>query len=489
MKTQFPLFVGSDIGTQGTKSVVCDEAGNVLGEGFAPSALVFENGGVWESAESILGGVIASVKEAVGKSGRDARDVVAVGIDSQMSGIMAVDGDFGAVAPLDSWLDERCAPYTERLKTELGDEAVMQSGGQFIHSHASRILRMKYETPGLYEKTRKFVQPNAFAVGKICGLHAENAFVDYTFLHFNLLSDNENKRINETAANAVGISPDKLPRVVSPFDLAGRTGKDFERETGIPAGTAVVAGCGDTAASAFGTGITRKGLAYDVAGTASVFACCTDKFMPDVKNKTVMYARSVIDGLFTPLAYVTGGGLCLKRFRDLTGLSYRQLDREAAEAKAAEEGLFFARGFRAFSPGEKIEDRFVGITERTTRGAMYRAIMEAIAFEYKNYEDILLSSGAIGSVTEICGVGGGAASRVFSQIKADVLQAEYRAAKIVDSAPRASAMIAAKGTGYLSDPTGEIFSPDRAEGESFFPQRGKYEGKEKEYRILKEDLR
>ena len=482
---RIPLFVGTDIGTQGTKSVVCNAEGNIKGEGYSPSSLIYSaNGGVWENAENILSCAVSSIKEAISRSCANAEDIAAIGIDSQMSGIMAADENFNAVAPLDSWLDERCAPYTDELKNKLGDEAIRQSGGQFVHSHASRVLRMKNESPDLYKKTRKFIQPNAFVAGQICNLKADDAFMDYTFLHFNVFSDNPNKKLNEDLLCKFGISPDKFPKIVSPFEVVGKTGKDFERETGILSGTAVIAGCGDTAASALGSGITSKGLAYDVAGTASVFACCTDKFKPDAENKTLLYARSVIDGLYTPLSYVSGGGLCLKWFRDITGATYEQLDEEARNAKAAEEGLFFIPHFsgRSFPLDNGIKGGFVGITGKTTRGAMYRAVMEALAFEYKIFADILVSSGAINKIDAVYGVGGGAKSKIFSKIKADVLNTEYRAAKVTDSASRAVALMAAKGTGYISKPIEEALSVKDEEAQIFTPDANKYSGLVKEYK-------
>ena len=484
MNKQFPLFVGADIGTQGTKSVVCDVDGNILGEGFARSSLVYSNnGGVWEAADDILSGVISSVREAIANASVNPCDVAAIGFDSQMAGIMAIDKDYNAVLPLDSWLDERCAPYTDELKKKLGDDAILKSGGQFVHSHASRMLRIKRECPELYEKTAKFIQPNAFAAGKICNLKAEEAFTDYTFLHFNVFSDNLNKRIDGDKLALFGIPENKMPKIVSPFDVVGKTSKEFEKETGIKEGTSVVAGCGDTAASALGSGIRKKGVAYDVAGTASVFACCTDKFEPDVKNKTLLYARSAIDGLYTPLSYVSGGGLCLKWFSAIAGVGYDVLDKEAENAKAAEDGLFFIPHFsgRSFPLDDGMRGGFVGITQKTTRGAMYRAIMEALAFEYKLYYEILVSCGAVGKISAVYGVGGGAKSSVFSTIKADVLNAEYRAAEIADSAPRAVALIAAKGCGFTKEPEERLFSQDNVKAKIFKPDVKKYSGLEKEY--------
>ena len=115
--------------------------------------------------------------------------------------------------------------------------------------------------------------PNGFVAGKLCGLKANEAFMDYTFLHFNSFSDNRRLCFNEKLLALFKVDKDKLPRIVSPEEVVGTVTREYAQKCGLPNGVKVIAGCGDTAASSLGAGITRAGLAYDVAGTASVFDC------------------------------------------------------------------------------------------------------------------------------------------------------------------------------------------------------------------------
>src|SRR4030042_3541470 len=87
-------------------------------------------------------------------------------------------------------------------------------------------------------------------------------------------------------------------------------------ELGLAQGTLIAAGAGDTAANALGAGIVKPGMLFDVAGTAAVLAGCTDKFVADIKNRAVINMQSVIPGLWNPLAYIGGGGIALRWFRD-----------------------------------------------------------------------------------------------------------------------------------------------------------------------------
>ena len=107
-----------------------------------------------------------------------------MGIDAQMAGIMAVDADFEAVGPYDSWLDTRCEPYIHTMINRAGDEVIRRTGGPVTYTHGPKILWRKAERPAEYEKAAKFVLPGVFVAGKLCGLKAEQAWIDYTHLHF-----------------------------------------------------------------------------------------------------------------------------------------------------------------------------------------------------------------------------------------------------------------------------------------------------------------
>ena len=457
-----PLFAGIDIGTQGTKTVLCGADGKTVAEAFVPSRLFRPDAEtVYEDAETIFDSVVQTVHEVVEKAGQKARTVAAIGIDSQMAGIMGIGKDGQAVTPLDSWLDSRCAPYTALLEREAGDEAILRSGGQIIHAHAPKILWWKNERPEIYREIASFVQPNAYVAGRLCGLSGADGFMDPTFLHFNCFSDNQRLCFNADMLSHFKVAAEKMPRIVPSKSVVGTVREQYASAMGIPAGVPVIAGCGDTAASSLGAGITRPGIAYDVAGTASVFACGTEKFTPDAKHHTILYSRSVIDGLFLPLAYISGGGLCLSWYSQISKAGYRELDQLASSVPPGAHGITFLPHFsgRTCPLDDKVQGAFIGLTAAADSGALYRAIMESIAYEYDSYLSILKDSGAIDRLSVIRGTGGGAKSAVFSQIKADVLGAPYAAQTNADSAPAAMARLAGHTTGYIPGTLAELFEP------------------------------
>ena len=173
-----------------------------------------------------------------------------------------------------------------------------------------------------------------YAAGKLCGLKAENAWIDYTHLHFSGFADSQKKQWEEGLLAEFGIEKGKMPEIVSPWKVVGTLTEQAAKACGLTPQTRVVAGCGDSAASALGAGIVEKDMIYDVAGTASVFSCSTDRFTPDMESKTLLFSRSVIDGLYTPLAYIGGGGLCLKWFLEQNGKDYEYWNEQAERLEA-----------------------------------------------------------------------------------------------------------------------------------------------------------
>lgn len=472
-----PLFIGIDIGTQGTKTVLCCANGKCIAEAFISSELFRPNNNtVYEDADIIFASVIKTVRSVVEKAGPQAGTAAAIGIDSQMAGIMGIGKDGQAVTPYDSWLDSRCAPYTELLEREAGDEAIQRSGGQIIHTHASKILWWKHEQPEAYKRITSFVQPNAYVAGRLCGLPGTEGYMDPTFLHFNCFSDNQRKCFNENIMEHFKVAPEKMPRVVSSESVIGTVKEPYASAMGIPKGVPVIAGCGDTAASSLGAGITRAGIAYDVAGTASVFACGTVKYSPDTKYHTILYSRSVVEGLFLPLAYISGGGLCLSWYSQISKTGLKELDHLAAAAPSGARDVIFLPHFsgRTCPLDDKVHGAFLGLTNNSDSGSLYRAIMESIAYEYHSYLSILRDSGAIENLDVIRGIGGGAKSPVFSQIKADVLGTPYAAQINADSAPSAMARLAGHATGYITGSLTELFEPCPEDQKIYSPDESLY---------------
>jgi len=452
-------LIGIDIGTQGTKACLYDTDGNTIASSFEPSRLISPKPGVVEQdPEEIYQSVINTMRSVVAESGDISKSVEAIGIDSQMSGIMGIDEEWIAATPYDSWLDTRCEKYIRIMKSSAEDEIIRITGCPPTYHHGPKILWWKYERSEIYKKIAKFVIPAVYVSGRLAGLKAGDAFIDYTNIHFSGFADAEKLMWSSVLLSRFGVDSAKMPQIVDPWKVIGYLLPHESQKVGLRSGIPIVAGCGDQAATSLGAGVVRKGIAFDVAGTASVFSCCVDSFMPDVENKTLISARSVIKGLWVPLAFINGGGLCLKWFRDqLTGkdvvTDYSTLDSEASCVPSGSGGLIFNPHFggRACPNDPGIRGSWIGLNWGHSRAHMFRSIMEGIAYEYNIYLQIVKSLFEDMSFSRVISIGGGSKSRLFNSIKSSVLGVPYAILKSGDTATFGSALVAGYGTGVYDD--------------------------------------
>jgi xylulokinase len=299
-------------------------------------------------------------------------------------------------------------------------------------------------------------------VGKICKIPGTESYFDWTHLQYSGFADNLNKTWSDELIETFGMDREKLARIVSPFEIMGKTSAEFASLTGLAAGIPVAAGAGDTAASVFGAGLFEDDQILDCAGTASVLCCAVDSYSPDVKHKTMMMMRSPEDGRYFPLTYINGGGLTIPWFRNnFTGKpsrSYRELEADCARLPPGSEGIIFVPHFagRVFPSNPDLKGSFTGLDLKHGPAHLFRAVMEGISYEYAYYLSVLRSLYPGSSFTRMTAIGGGAASELFVQIKADVLGLEVIRTEVGDTALVGSAAIAGHGAGALPDYRGAI---------------------------------
>jgi xylulokinase len=296
----------------------------------------------------------------------------------------------------------------------------------------------------------------------------------------------------------MGVDIDKLPRIVEPWHVVGEVTVEAARAFGLAPGTVVAAGCGDTAASALGGGITRPGMLFDVAGTAAVLAGCTDQYAADVQNRALISMRSVIPGLWNPLAYIAGGGIALRWFRDqffnllrgeqqaLEGDIYSELIAFASTAPPGSDGLLFSPhlGGRICPATPEMRGAWRGFSWGHSQAHFARSVLEGVAYEYAYYLSILRELIPDLNLVEARVVGGGARSAVWNQIKADVMGVSYQPLKGNEFGSWGSAMIAGKAAGIFGDlaevayehavPAGERLAPDEELVEIYKPLAEQY---------------
>ncbi len=461
-------LVGVDIGTQGTKVALFDESGKCLATAFraskphrpAPGALE-------EDPEVQYDSVCRTTKECLAKSGVDPASVAGIAIDGQMAGIIGVGTDGRHVTPYDSWLDTRCAPYIRMMEAQAGDEIAEKTGCPPSFNHGPKILWWKHEHKDVFDTIAAFVQPGGYAAMRLCGLDGAAAFIDSTYLHFSGFADNRRGVWDEDLCRRFHLDPAKLPAIMDPQSIVGEVSAEAARKCGLRRGTPMVAGCGDTAASFLACGATAEGISVDVAGTASVFATTTSRFLPDTAHRMLGCGRSATPGLWHPYAYINGGGMNLEWFRHQIAnrgngngrgrgiVDFDQLNRLAARVSPRpDDPLFIPHlGGRVCPSEPDLRGAWIGLCWDHGLGHLYRAVLEGVALEYAIYRKVLLEMFPDLRLKELRITGGGEKSDVWNTIKADALQTPVRRVTRSEGAPLGAALLAGFGVGlYRSLP-------------------------------------
>jgi xylulokinase len=463
---QKKYLIGVDLGTSSTKAALYQIDGKLISEASVEVPLYYPKPGVVEQEnEDFYASAAQTVRTCIETSGINPKEVAALAFDSQMAGVGMVDEEYQPVARFDSWLDMRCQPFIEQMDAEAGERITRLTGCPPTCDHGPKMLWWKHEQKADYQRTAKFLMPAAYVAGRLAGLRGDQAFIDKTFIHFSGFSDAQNAAWSTELCEQFGLDMEKLPRIVDPTTVIGQVTEKAAREFGLAAGTLIAAGAGDTAANALGAGIVRAGMLFDVAGTAAVLAGCTDQFVADTKHRALLTMRSVIPGLWNPLAYIGGGGLALRWFRDhffnsfhgqtmpVSDNLYSQMISQVNGIAPGAEGLFFSPhlGGRICPASPEMRGAWVGVSWSHNQAHFGRAILESVAYEYAYYLKILTELLPELDLVEARVVGGGARSGIWNQIKADILNVPYQQLEGNEFGAWGAAMIAGKAAGLIDD--------------------------------------
>lgn len=446
------FLIGTDIGTQGTKTTVFTTGGRAEASAFQASKIRHPaDGAVEEDPETQLASVCATIKKCL--AGLDPGDVKGLAIAGQMAGIIGIGPDGRAISPYDSWLDTRCAPQMKILQRKAGEEIIEKTGGPASFNHGPKVLWWKKNHPDIYHRIRSFVQPGGYVAMRLCGLGADGAFIDTTYLHFSGFADNRCSSWDGNLCRTFGVDEKKLPRIVAPHTVIGEVTPPMARRCGLRPGTPVVAGCGDTAGSFLSCGAVRAGVCVDVAGTASVFAATTNRFIADRRTQTLACGQSAVPGLWHPYAYINGGGMNLEWFRHefAGGKRLDELDRELPAPKEDFPMFVPHLGGRNNPSWPGLRGGWAGLTREHGRAHLYYAVLESVALEYGLYRDVLRSLDRKFAMREIRVTGGGERSAAWNAIKAGVLGCPVVQMSRRGGASMGAALLAGVGTGVLPD--------------------------------------
>jgi xylulokinase len=425
------LLLAIDAGTTSVKAGLFSPDGGCLGVGRQEYQLETPAADrVQLDPEVYWQACVKTVREAIHQSGVTPEQVKAMAVSSQGETTITLNAAGKAIYPALVWLDNRASAQAAFLAERFGKEVYARTGIPEIVPtwSACKILWLRQNEPAVFSRADKFLLVQDYLIYRLTGRIVTDGSISCTTLYFDIVQ----KTWWRDVQDAIGIRTDQLPEIVRPGANVGTLSPEAAAGLGLSTKTCVVTGGMDQAVGAIGAGNFKPGKVSESTGAAlAIQATVTDPMMGK-SNGIPVYCHSV-PGQYLLVPVCPTAGMALKWLRDSFFQdeirkagdektdAYDRLTNLAQSVPAGSDGLIMLPHLMgAFSPEPNLSARgsFTGFTLSHTRGHFVRALLEGVAFLLRQNLEYIERTGM--AIPEIRSTGGGARSRLWNRIKANV---------------------------------------------------------------------
>ena len=441
------LYIGIDLGTSAVKLLLMNEAGEIKRIVSKEYPLYFPQPGWSEQkpedwlAASLQG--IAELTEGIDKS-----EVKGISFGGQMHGLVVLDQNDTVIRPAILWNDGRTEEETEYLNQVIGTEKLSEYTANiaFAGFTAPKLLWLKKHEPEHFSMIAKIMLPKDYLAYCLSGVHC----TDYSDASGMLLLDVKNKCWSKPMMDICGITKDQLPKLYESFDVVGTLTPEAAAKTGLSEQVKIIAGAGDNAAAAVGTGTVGNGRCNISLGTSGTIFISSSSFAVDNHNALHSFAHA--DGQYHLMGCMLSAASCNKWWNEDILKTSDFAAEQAAICKLGENSVFFLpylMGERSPHNDAKARGTFIGMTMDTTREDMTQAVLEGVAFALRDSLEVAKNLGIRIERTKICG--GGAKSPLWKKMIANILNLKVDVIESEEGPAMGGAMLAAVGCGEYPD--------------------------------------
>lgn len=413
-------LVGIDVGTTGVKGVAIDADGRVLATASAEYPLSRPHPGWseqdpadwWLAAEECL----RRLPEGP------------VGFSGQMHGLVVLDANGEVLRPAILWNDQRTGEEAAEIEERVGFARLVELTGNraLTGFTAPKLLWLRRHEPDVYARIRHVLLPKDYVRYRLSGELA----IDAADASGTLLFDVRQRAWSEEVCAALDIPMEWLPAMHESTEIAG---------------------AGDQAAAALGVGIAKPGPVSVVLGTSGVVFAALPAYAHDEQARLHVFCHAVPRTWHAMGVMLSAAGSAAW-LRGVLGGEPSELDTEAAGWSPGAEGLLFApylAGERTPHPDPNARGAFVGLSARHDRGALWRAMLEGVAFGLRDSLELLRELGASPEVGRASG--GGARSELWLRIVASVLGIPLELTESEEGSAYGAALLAGVRAGVFAD--------------------------------------
>ncbi|MBK9170322.1 MAG: xylulokinase [Bryobacterales bacterium] len=443
------MFLGIDIGTGGTRALLIDDGGRIVGACTAPHEDMRMERPLWaeqdpddwwRAAREAISGVLHEASVSAG-------DVRAVGLSGQMHGLVILDEKHEVIRPSLIWCDQRSQPQVDAINEKLGREKILESIANPVLTGFTlpKLLWVRDNEPHHYERVRRLLLPKDYIRLRLTGEFATDVSDASGMALFNVAR----RQWSGNMVTGLGLDSDILPMVYESPAVTGVVSPSGAEATGLRRGTRVVGGGGDQAASAVGNGIVEAGIVSCTLGTSGVVFAHMDKPAYDPEGRVHTFCHAV-PGKWHVMGVTQGAGLSLQWFRNQLApdADYDALTAEAAKAEPGSQGLFwlpYLMGERTPHLDASARGGWIGLTAKHTRADLVRAILEGVSYSQRDCLELVEGLGA--QVDSVRVSGGGGRSGFWRAMLANIFRRRIVTLETQEGSAYGAALLAAVGGG------------------------------------------
>lgn len=455
-------LLGIDIGTSATKTLICDHRGRVVASATAAHPIASPKPG-WSEQDprNWWDSTCKATRAALKRAKLAAGDVSAIGLSGQMHGSVFLAGDTKPLRPAILWNDQRTVEECAEIESAAGGREKLTAlvGNPALTGFtAPKMLWVRKHEPRVYERTKHLLLPKDYIRLCMTGEYA----TDVSDASGMLLLDVAHRTWSDRLCSLLDIDKAILPVLHESPQITGTLHAPAARSLGLKVGTPVVGGAGDQAAGAVGNGIVTAGPVSAALGTSGVVFAHSDQPTRDPRGRVHTMCHAV-PGKWCVFGCMLSAGGSLQWFRNTLAAGevaiakrrkidpYELLIRAAQRAPLGAEGLFFLpylTGERCPHLDPNARGGWIGITARTTRDMLIRALLEGVTFGMRDAIEIMQRMNI--SISQIRASGGGARSRFWRQLQADIYDKPIVTTNAEEGPAYGAALLAGVGTGAWS---------------------------------------
>ncbi len=455
-------ILSHDLGTTGDKAALFSSEGKLVSSHFSSYPTYYprlgwseqEPGQYWEA-------FCDSNRSLLEKTKVKPADIAGVVFSGQMMAALPIDNRGNALRNSIIWADLRATKQAGEFSKRIGAERVYELTGHRLSPSysAAKIMWIKDNEPEVYKKTHKFIHAKDYLVTRL----TRKIFTDYSDASGMNLLDIRALEWSEEILAAANIDRSKLPDIVESTEVVGKVTREAAGQCGLLEGTPVVIGGGDGACATCGAGVVSEGKAYIYLGTSTWMAVASTKPLIDPKRRTFTFCHFT-RGLYFPAGTMQSGGGSFQWLKNTFCDSelaaaeqakvdvYDLLNLKAGEAPPGSGGIIFLpylMGERSPLWNPEARGCFIGLSVVHNKKHVIRSVLEGVAYNMKLIGEAFKEQGVDSRTIRM--IGGGAKSRLWRSIFADIMEKTIVKLNYIEEATSIGAAIAGGvGVGIFS---------------------------------------